>query len=60
MLTSEMDASLTNSWVVTLSRASVSVVARISVRRCGQSCESSLQETGGGLTKFVIELCVDG
>ena len=45
LLTSEMDASLTNSWVVTLSRASASVVARISVWR--QRCSVPLQETGG-------------
>jgi len=32
LLTSEMDASLTNSWVVVLSRASASVVASISTR----------------------------
>lgn len=37
LLTSEMDASLTNSWVVTLSRASVSVVVRISARGVSHS-----------------------
>ena len=42
LLTSEMDASLTNSWVVALSRASVSVVARISAWWRDQFCHRRL------------------
>ena len=37
LLTSKMDASLANSWVATLRRASASGVVRISVQSCGQS-----------------------